>query len=183
MEKEGNKVFKISWDKKVALYPPEQVFIKDDFKFLLTIGGNLVDNEIGYKKLMTVLKSIGEINFFIVENVGATDTTRATPFIGKLSTDSNFESFQKIGKAFDPIFGWTTSHFFVYGDNDNWGIYMCEYPTINIIGCNKKFVTYFKRIYGIKGNGFEKLKNLISKEFHNKPDLINQLIENYKLES
>lgn len=71
MEKETNKVFKISWDKKITLCPPEQVFERDDFKFLLTKGGNLVDNEIEYEKLMTVLKNIGEKEFFIVENIGA----------------------------------------------------------------------------------------------------------------
>lgn len=182
MDKEINKVFKIRWDKKIILYPPKQVFDKNDFNFLLTKGGNLADNEIEYKKLMDILKIIGEKEFFIVENIGVAESSKLVPFIGKLSTESNFDSFQRMGRAFNPNFGWTTSHFFVYGNSDDWGIYICEYPSINIIGCNKKYVNAFKEVFGIKGDGFKELDEFISKEFNNRPELKRQLIENYNLQ-
>lgn len=181
IEKEKNNVFKISWDKRQLICPPDQVFKKNDFEFLLTIGGNLVDNETEYQKLMTFLKSIDETEFVIVENFGVIETKNEIPFVGKLSTNSNFDSFQKMGQTFDPIFSWTIGNFFIYGNNKNWGIYICECPTINIIGCDKKYVSAFRRVFGIKGNGFNELDEFISKEFQTIPDFKKQLIKNYKL--
>jgi len=183
VEKETNKIFKISSDKTKVICPPDQVFKKDNFEFLLTIGGNLADNEIEYQNLMTVLRNIGETEFFIVENIGATETNRETPLIGRLSTDSNFSSFQKMGQTFDPNFGWIINHFFVFGNNENCGIYICEYPTINIIGCDKKLANAFRDLCLINGNGFEELDEFISKEFQINPDLKTQLINNYRLEN
>jgi len=184
METEANKVFKIGWGKKEALYPPDQVFIRSDFQFLLTIGGNLAEDDIEYKKLMTLLKSIGETDFFVVENIGeTTGANKKVPYIGKFSTKSDFQYFQSVGKIFDPIFGWTTSHFFVFGNNENWGIYICEWPAINIIGCNRKYVNAFKDVFRIEGKGYEQLKEYISNEFNEKPELTRTLLENYRLEN
>lgn len=177
-----NNVFKISWDRNNCLYPPDQVFKKESFEFLLTTGGNLVDDEVEYQKLMTILKKLGETEIFIVENIGVNEVNNKRPFIGKLSTDSNFNSFMEMGRIFDAVFSWTTGHFFVYGANENWGIYICENPTINIIGCNKKYVNAFKEVFGIKGNGFNELDEFISREFQNNLKLRQQLVKYYKLD-
>lgn len=55
-----NKIFNVSTDKQKAVYPPNQVFAKSGFDYLLTIGGDLVDDEKEYEKLKTALRSIGE---------------------------------------------------------------------------------------------------------------------------
>ena len=47
-------------------FPPNQVFINENFEFTLTIGGNLVENEAEYEKLMLALKIIGETTFFYI---------------------------------------------------------------------------------------------------------------------
>jgi len=173
MQKYKNKVFNIDSEN---IFPPNQVFLKHNFDFLLTIGGNLVDNEIEYNNLMNVLKKIGETEFYILEN-----TNDKMPFFEKVSVNSNFDYFQNIGKNYDLHFGWSLGDFFIFGENDNWGIYICECPAINIIGCDKKLINSFQNIYGIKDNGYDDLKEFISKEFQQKNDLINLFEKNYNL--
>jgi hypothetical protein len=176
-----SNVFRINWGKGEFLSLPNQVFNKSNFEFLLTIGGNLVDNEIEYQKLMTVLQGLGETDFFIVENIGFVETNNKISFAGKLSTNSDFDSFQKLGYDYDTYLGWSSGNFFIYGMNENWGIYICEYPTINVIGCDKKYAIVFRDVFGIAGDGFDELDEFVSKEFQQNPDLKQQLIQNYKL--
>ena len=174
-------VFKISNTKKNAIYPPEQVFLKQDFLYMLTIGGHIADTEAQYQKLMNCLKKLNEQDFVILENLGMEITDRETPFYAKIPVSSNLSYFENIISQFDPIFGLLPYHFFIYGQNDNWGIYLCEYPTINIIGCRKELVKDFLKVFNIKGNGFNTLKEFISKEFLYNPKLIQTLINNYHL--
>ena len=174
-------VFKISNSKESAAYPPKQVFLKPDFLYMLTMGGHLVDNDVEYQKLMNCLKKLGEKEFFILENFGTYVDDREVPFYAKISTSSNLSDFDNIVKQFDPIFGLFLYHFFVYGQNDNWGIYLCECPTINIIGCREDFIKDFSEVFNIKGNGFDTLKDFISMEYSNNTELIQTLINNYCL--
>ncbi|MBI1782436.1 MAG: hypothetical protein HYR66_13910 [Sphingobacteriales bacterium] len=71
-----NKVFNVTTDKQKVICPPEQVFVRPDFDFLLTIGGDLIDDEKEYDKFKTTLSNIGETEFYIQENLGATITDR-----------------------------------------------------------------------------------------------------------
>lgn len=182
INQEKNRVFKINSDKTNAICPPEQIFKKSNFKFLLTIGGDLTDNVTEYNNLMTFLKELDETEFYVLENIGATLTDRNMPFFATLPTDSDFHYFQNKVKTFDPPFGWTSNHFYVFGQNENWGIYICENPTINIIGCGSKLTERFASIFGINGDGFQELKDFVEKEFQTNANLIKQLIDNYKLE-
>jgi hypothetical protein len=174
-------VFKISNSKELAIYPPEQVFLKQDFLYMLTRGGYLVDNEAEYQKLMDCLRKLNEQSFFLLENLGATITDRETPFYVKIPVSSSLSDFDNIVKQFDPIFGLLPYHFFVYGQNDSWGIYLCEYPTINIIGCRENYVKDFSKVFNIKGNGFDAEKDFICREYENHPGLLQTLIDNYYL--
>ena len=174
-------VFKIPNTKEDAIYPPEQVFRKQDFLYMLTIGGYLVDNEAEYQKLMNCLRELNEQDFFILENLGLTITDREIPFYAKISVSSSLSNFDNIVKQFDTVFGLLPYHFFVYGQNDSWGIYLCEYPTINIIGCRENYVKDFSEVFNIKGNGFDTLKDFIGKEYENYPELLQKLINNYHL--
>jgi hypothetical protein len=174
-------VFKISNTKEDAVYPPEQVFLKEDFLYMLTIGGYLADNEAEYQKLMNCLRKLNEQHFFILENLGTTITDREIPFYTKIPVSSNKSYFDNIVKQFDSPFGIYINHFFVYGQNDSWGIYLCEYPTINIIGCRKDFVKDFSEVFNIRGNGFDSLRNFIGKEYENHPELFEKLTNNYHL--
>lgn len=175
-----SQIFKLGHSKEHAICPPHQVFANPDFIFSLTIGGHLVDNEKEYKALMDLLKELGEDEFYLVENLGATITKQLVPF--KLTTpiNSNFHYFDQQVKSFDPPFGFISSHFFVFGKNLNWGIYICEYPTVNIIGCVPDLAKKFRKVFRIKGNGYCRLEPFIKQEFANNK-LLAQFIKNYKL--
>ena len=174
-------VFKISNTKENVVHPPEQVFLKSDFMYMLTIGGHIAGTEIKYQNLMNCLKKFNEKDFFIHENLGATITDREMPFYAKIPVSSNLSDFNNIVNLFDPPFGFHTNNFFIYGQSDSWGIYICEYPTINIIGCKENLIQDFSEVYDIKGNGLEDLKDFINMEYLNNPELIQTLIRNYNL--
>jgi hypothetical protein len=169
-------VFKMSNNKEGAIYPPEQVFWKQDFLYLLTKGGYIVNDEVEYQKLMDCLRKIGGKEFSILENFGTQVTDREIPFYAKISISSSLSDFDNIIKQFDPVFGLMPYHFFIYGQNDSWGIYLCEYPTINIIGCRESLVQDFSKVFNIKGNGFEDEKDFIGKEYENYPEILQKLI-------
>jgi hypothetical protein len=177
-----SSVFKISNNKEQAVYPPEQVFLKSDFIYLLTKGGGLIDN-VGYEKLMACLKKLGEKEFYILENLVPQVTDREIPFYAKIPVSSNRSDFDNIVNQFDPIFGLMPYHFFIYGQNDSWGIYLCECPTINIIGCRENLVQDFSNVFSINGNGFEKEKEIISLEYKDYPEMMQALINNYHLKT
>lgn len=175
------KVFKVANSNEKVICPPDQVFVNQDFIFSLTFGAHIADNEKEYKKLMNFLKELGEEDFSIVENLGATITQRTKPFSAKLAVASTLDSFDKAVKEFDPPFGFIANHFFVFGQNPNWGIYICENPTINIIGCKADIADKFRKVFAINGNGYAKLKPFISREFSHKKEYLGQFVANYKL--
>jgi len=173
-------VFKVSSTKENVVYPPNQVFMKSDFQYMVTKGGGLID-DVGYLKLMDYLRKLGEKEFYILENMGANVADREIPFYSKISVSSTLPDFNNIINQFDPIFGLIPYHFFIYGQNDSWGIYLCECPTMNIIGCKEYLVQDFSVIFSIRGNGFDDQKDFISLEYQNNPELIHTLIKNYNL--
>lgn len=162
--------------------PPDQVFNRQDFEFLLTIGGDLVDNEDEYNKLRTTLRNIGETEFYIIENLGATVTDRNEPFRISIKLTDDYKDFQEKVRAFEAPLGWFINHFFVYGQNKNWGIYIAEFPTINIIGCDKRLSDKFRKTFLITDNGYADLKEFIAKEFETNPDQLDKFITNYNLD-
>jgi hypothetical protein len=174
-------VFNISNNKERVTCPPEQVFLKSDFSYMITIGGHLVDDEVMYQNLMRCLEIIGEKDFFILENWGTSVTDREAPFFAKIPTASDLAYFDSVVNKFDDVFGLMPYHFFVYGRNDKWGIYLCECPTINIIGCTPEYADDFREVFGIVGNGFKQEEEFIAREYQTMPHLKTQFIENYKL--
>ena len=63
----ARQIFKISDTKDKVICPPEQVFASENFVISVTMGGHYVvwgDEE--YQKLMTLLKEIGETEFYIL---------------------------------------------------------------------------------------------------------------------
>ena len=177
-----HEIFKVNKDKLNVVCPPKQVFLKSDFDFLLTIGGSLVGNAKEFENFKFLLKSIGETEFYVLENIGATVTEREIPFKATISLESEYDEFQKIVSSFDAPFGWSINHFFVYGCLDNWGIYICEYPTVNIIGCEKVLSDKFRKVFSIDGNGYIELEEFLNKEFQDRPDLKKQFLNEYKLQ-
>jgi len=154
IENLARKIFPIGPSKDEVICPPDQVFLNPNFGFLLTLGGYVVDGDVEYQKLMTLIKELGEKEFFIMENLGATRTERNDPFRATIPVDKNLDYFKSLEKAFEPDFGFLPFSYFVFGKNTNWGIYVCEYPTINIIGCAKELAEEFSTVFGIDGNGF-----------------------------
>jgi len=178
-----NKTFKVTTDKQKVICPPEQVFVRPDFDYLLTIGGDLIDNEVEDDKLRATLRNIGETEIYIQENLGATVTDRNEPFRITIKLTESYKAFQEKVRAFEAPFGWSINHFFVYGQNENWGIYIAEFPTINIIGCEKNLSDKFRQVFSISGNGYSDLKEFIRTEFQTNPDQLEKFIKHYKLES
>ena len=177
-----NKIFYVTTDKQKVICPPEQVFVRPDFDYLLTIAGDLIDDEIEYDKFRTSLIEIGETEFFIHENLGATITDRNEPFQITINLTDDYKKFQEKVRAFEPPFGWSINHFFVYGQNRSWGIYISEFPTINIVGCERQLSDKFRKTFSISENGYADLKEFIAKEFQSNPDHLEIFIKNYNLE-
>jgi hypothetical protein len=180
---EISRIFNVSTNKQNVICPPDQVFAKQEFDYLLTIGGDLVNDETEYEKFRTTLSILGETKFYILENLGATITDRNKPFRIIINLTDDYKEFQEKVRAFDPPFGWTINHFFIYGQNENWGIYMAEFPSLNIIGCDKKFSDTFRQTFSICGNGYPELKEFIEKEFQYNTNQLKTFFENYKIES
>ena len=178
-----NKIFKVAGNKHEVICPPDQVFVRTDFDFLLTIGGGLVTNENEYNKLIELLRIVGETEFYIQENIGATITERNIPFHTVINLNGDYKSFEEKVSDFEPPFGWIINHYFIYGQKESWGIYISEFPTINIIGCHKTLTESFKNVFSINGNGYDDLKDFIRQEFQARPNLISELIKQYKLET
>jgi hypothetical protein len=178
----ARQVFKIAESKENVIYPPEQVFINPNFEFLLTIGGHLADGDDEYQKLLKLLKDLGETEFYVLENIGISSTERNVAYQTTVSVDKDFESFDKLVQSFDPPFGFIINHWFVFGKNNNWGIYICEYPTINIIGCTKNLTESFSMVYNITENGFLEQVDFIAQEYNYNSDLLDKLVKNYRLQ-
>jgi len=177
-----NKVFNVTTVIQKVICPPDQVFVRRNFDYLLTIGGDLVDNEDEYNKLRATLENIGETEFYIHENLDATVTDRNEPFRITISLKDDYTEFQEKVRALEAPLGWSINHFFVYGQNENWGIYIAEFPTINIIGCDIQLSEKFRKTYSISENGYAELKEFIAREFQSNPDQLVKFITNYKLE-
>ena len=178
----ARQIFKISDTKDKVICPPEQVFANQNFVVSVTMGGHYVvwgDEE--YQKLMTLLKEIGETEFYILENIGATLTERDIPYQTTINVNTNFGTFKEQLDSFDPPFGLMTNSFFMFGKSKNWGIYICELPTINIIGCTKELNDKFYTALDIGKYDIKEIENFVEKEFGNRPDLMKAMTENYGL--
>jgi hypothetical protein len=89
---EPTKIFKIA-PKESVVCPPEQVFVNPNYVFLFTLGGHLVDDENEYINFISLLKKLGEKEFYLLENLGATLTERQYPFHLAISVDSSYQDF------------------------------------------------------------------------------------------
>lgn len=183
IETKARQIFRIAETKEDTICPPDQVFANPDFVFLLTIGGHLADGDDEYQKLMKLLKELGETEFHILENIGSTLTEKKVPYHGIVSVDTNFEYFDSVGKSFDENFGLMPYSFFIFGNKKNWGIYICEHPTINIIGCTKELAQSFAKVFQIEGNGFLEQVDFLAQEYQHKGDLLGKLVKNYHLKN
>ncbi len=178
----ARQIFKISDFKDKVICPPDQVFLNPNFDVLFTMGGHyLVWGEEEYQKLMTLLKEIGEVEFYVLENIGATLTEREIPHQATINVNSTFETFKAQLDSFDPPFGLMTNSFFLFGKSENWGIYIGELPTINIIGCTKDLMERFSIALDIRKYDLTEIEKFIEKEFQNRPDLMKAMTENYLL--
>lgn len=163
----------------MVVCPPDQVFSQPEFNFLFVLGGGLFEDENEYNRFTKYLKNLGEREFYILENIGATVTQRNSPFREIIDLNDDYRIFQEKVSVFEPPFGWMINHFYIYGKNINWGIYICEYPTINIIGCDKALSHSFSQIFSINGNGYANVEEFIAQEYQTKPELRAEFIKQY----
>ena len=177
MEKFENK---LSIFKKENNCLPEQIFQNKNLKFLFTIGGHLVEDEKQYFELMKYFEGIGETKIFLTENIELITSKRRKAYNIQIETDTKLDVFNdKIQNIDNDEFFFNKSSFFVYGVNPNWGIYISENPTILIIWCIEEYILDFKRIYKIKGNGYQKIKNFVKKEYNGRMDNVKIFENNY----
>jgi hypothetical protein len=162
-----------STDEMGTIGLPNQVFRNPDFKFLVTVGGHLVDDYIQYHVFMQLLQELGEETYTVECK---SDSFRAT-----ISTKSKLEDFDFKIWAHDQNWGMLPYDWLVYGSNDSWGIYISEHPFINVIGCYDNLVTKFRSIFNIEHNGYDQVKMLLNNEFADKPQNLDSLRSNYKL--
>jgi len=178
-------IFQVAKSSDKVICPPDQVFKNEDFEFLLTVGGHLVEDDTQYDDFMKLLIEIGETKFTVKENIRATLTDRKTPFEATFSVNSNLKEFDSKIIEFDEHFRMTILHWFVYGQSKKWGIYIAEFPTINIIGCTSELTEKFRRVFKIDGNGYEQEKELLHSELKLLKDLDDRrkFFENYKIKT
>ena len=177
-------IFEISNLSDKVICPPDQVFKNKEFDFLITRGGHLVENNLQYQMFMKLLKENGEQEFTIRENLGATITERTKPF-ETFSVDSTLDVFDNKIKEFDKYFGLTPWHWFVHGQKENWGIYISEYPTVIIIGCDQNLTRKFRMVFNVIDNGYKQEKEFLDKEFSvsKDSDFKRQFLDNYKIKN
>jgi len=157
---------------------PEQLFVPEHFDFLLTIGGNLVENEEEYNAFTSFLREVGEKEFFLREH--STQLGRSVPFERRFSVVTKYQEFEKEIKDYSD-FGLQVASWYVYGNLRDWGIYLAELPTINIIGCERHLSDKFRQVFKISGSGYDELKDFIRQEFR-KDELIDKFEANYILD-
>lgn len=177
-----SEIFNTTKSEDQIISPPDQVFRNQKLSFLITVGGHLVEDKLQYDKLMKILNEIGESQFLIKENIRITQSNRKTSFEALFSVNSNLDEFDAKISEFNEDFGMMTSHWFIHGQSKNWGIYMAEYPTINIIGCTIELVDKFKSVFNIVDNGYEQHKELLHRELDllKNPKDRSRFFENYK---
>jgi len=178
---QAENIFRISDTDKIVC-PPDQVFQRTDFEFIFTPGGHLAKSEGEYLSLMTTLMDIGEKCFYLKENLERAAPDRK-PFELTISTDSSLEYFNGQIYSFDESFGMEPFDWYVHGENQDWGIYVSEWPTILIIGCDKSLADSFRAVYNIKGNGYLDNREFLSSELNlsKDPDAIRTFQNNYKV--
>lgn len=176
-------IFEVSEFPDKVTCPPDQVFKNQDFEFLFTTGGHLVDEDTQYVDFINLLKTIGETRFFVKENIGATLTSRKLPFEATFSINSNLGEFDAKFREFDEHFGMMISHWFIHGQSKKWGIYIAEFPTINIIGCTGELADSFRNVFKINGNGHEQHSQLLLNELKliKDPKERKRFFQNYKI--
>ncbi|WP_024482683.1 hypothetical protein [Cellulophaga baltica] len=182
-------IFRVSDSPNNVICPPDQVFQNSNFEYMLTSGGHLVEDESQYALLMDFLKEIGEKEFVLRENWGATitDSKRSIPLEASFTIESVLSDFNEKLKEFDEkvFMAGTILHWFVNGQKDTWGIYISEYPTINIIGCLPELASGFRKIFNIKDNGYEQEKSLLESEFESakSSNFRKVFLANYKIKN
>ncbi|WP_289061178.1 hypothetical protein [uncultured Zobellia sp.] len=182
-------IFRVSDSPYNVICPPDQVFRHSNFEYMLTSGGHLVEDASQYALLMDFLKEIGEKEFVLRENLGATitDSKRTTPFKASFPIESVLTDFNEKLKVFDEkvFMAGTILHWFMNGQKDSWGIYISEYPTINIIGCVPDLANGFRKIFNIKDNGYEQEKLFLEREFQcaKSPNFRMEFLANYKIKN
>jgi len=185
MKIQTSDIFEVASSPDNVVCPPTQVFKNKNFVFLLVIGGHMVEDNSEYQRLMTLLKEIGESEFTIIENLGATKADRTKPFIATIPINTSLDYFNKKIYDFDELFGLLIWHWFVHGQKNTWGIYISEYPTINIIGCTPELVDKFRDVFKIEGTGYEQVESFLDKEFSGirGAEMKYQFLENYKIKT
>lgn len=183
LDPEIKKIFKLS-NNTSSICPPEQVFVDNNFSFLVTVGGHIADNEEEYTDLMLLLRELNERDYVIKQNFCfESSSSKNNRNHAVISVYSNIDTFNSVIKDFEPKpSGFYQGDFFIYGSNPKWGIYICEYPTINIISCESSLTSLFAKVFKIEGTGFEKLREFITHEYYKKNGLLTTLIKNYRLE-
>ena len=60
-------------------------------------------------------------------------------------------------------------------------MYLCECPTLLLIGCVPELQERFARVFGIAGNGYTALASFITQEYQQHPALQAQFEHTYRL--
>jgi len=176
------KIFRVASNAKEVICPPDLVFNKPEFEIVVTIGGDLVEDEREYDRFRAILTKLGETEYYIRENLGATTTSSTVPFQTTIRLKESYDDFRAKVNALDPPCGWSTNHFYIYGQKENWGIYICEFPAINIIGCDPLISSEFKKEYSLNPTEYRELISFIGREFGSLPNHLKELLKNYNLQ-
>jgi hypothetical protein len=161
--------------------PQIRFFSKSEFSFLITIGHYLVDNQEEYSRFISLLVELGESEFYVLENIGTKESTNAGLFQVTFPIDTTYNLFEQEIQEYDPPFGFNANHFYVFGQTGRWEIYLCEYPTVNIIGAEKDLLEKFREVFKINGTGLPDLEPFLDKEYKGWPERKAIFLKTYDL--
>ena len=106
-------------------------------------------------------------------------TRKSNAFERRFSVRTTYQDFERQIEPYSE-FGLQVASWYVYGNSQNWGIYLAELPTINIIGCKAHLKERFRQVFKISDSGYRELKDFIKQEFI-RQELIEQFETNYRL--
>lgn len=130
----AEQVFRRSPSKENVVCPPDQVFVSPHFEFLVTMGGHLVENEAEFNSFLSLLREIGEDEFYVIENLGATVTEAVVPFEKSFSSAVSFASFERIVKSFDPPLASLSIIFTFLDKMQNWAYTYANIQQLILLG-------------------------------------------------
>jgi hypothetical protein len=131
-----NEIFQ---SKSISL--PDLMF-NPEFDLLFLLGG-LLFSEDGFNALKKCIESTGDTHFVIIQNANEDEVPFRLKFPSKISWSELIDG----GAVSFEVFKRPIRDYYVLGDTGNWGKYLSDEYSLDIIGYRKEFKNTFMKIF------------------------------------